>query len=396
MPRILRLTNRFNLGGPTYNVGVLTKYLAPEYETLLVGAPHEPGEESSEYILKDLGVEYKVLPSMGREIHPLRDTATLVEVIRLIRKFRPHIVHTHASKAGAVGRVAARLCRVPVTVHTFHGHVFHSYFGKFKTSAFKNLERYLARLSDAIIAVSPRQKEELAFLHRICPPEKIHVVPLGFELQRFLHLGPEHRPEARQRFKLPPDRFIFGTIGRLAPIKNHSLLLNAFAEAAQSTPQKTMLVVVGDGPLLHTLRTQVEGLGLTSCYLTYDGQADIFFTGWVKYVEQLLPALDVVVLSSDNEGTPVSLIEAQAAGLPVISTDVGGVRDVILEEISALLVPPRKQAALAKAMTTLLQNPALRLRMANTAREFVARTFSATSLAERTGQLYQKLLSQKT
>ncbi|MCS6980606.1 MAG: glycosyltransferase family 4 protein [Flavobacteriales bacterium] len=396
MPRILRLTNRFNLGGPTYNVGILTKYLAPEYETLLVGAPHEPGEESSEYILKDLGVEYQVLPSMGREIHPFRDTVTLAEVIRLIRKFRPHIVHTHASKAGAVGRLAAQLCGVPVTVHTFHGHVFHSYFGPLKTRVFKSLERYLARLSDAIIAVSPRQKEELASLHRICPPEKIHVVPLGFELQRFLHLGPEHRFEARRRFQLPPERFIFGTIGRLAPIKNHSLLLNAFAEVAQSASPKPMLLVVGDGPLLDKLRGQAARLGLTSCYITYDGQADIFFTGWVKYIEHLLPALDVVVLSSDNEGTPVSLIEAQAAGLPVISTDVGGVRDVTLEKVSALLVPPRQQSALAQAMNKLYRNTALRLRMANTAREFVAHTFSATSLAERMRNLYEKLLNQKT
>lgn len=393
MPRILRLTNRFNLGGPTYNVAILTKYLAPEFETLLVGARHEPGEESSEFILKDLGVDYTILPSMGREIHPLKDLNTLYEVVGLMRRFKPDIVHTHASKAGAVGRVAARICRVPVVVHTFHGHVFHSYFSPTKTAFYKNLERFLASISDAIVAISPRQKEELAHVHKICRPEKIHVVPLGFQLERFLRLTEQDRMIARSRYGLPLEAFILGTIGRLAPVKNHALLIEAFSAFASRVQVKPRLVIVGDGPLLNELRAKAHSLGLTTGYKEWNAETDVLFTGWIKYVEEILPAFDVMVLSSLNEGTPVSLIEAQAAGLPVISTRVGGVEDVAYPGITSALVPSGDVGALADAMKNTYVNQKEIHTHTHLARQFIAGSFSAEALAGRMRVLYHKLLT---
>lgn len=393
MPRILRLTNRFNLGGPTYNVALLTKYLAPEFETLLVGAHHEPGEESSEFILKDLGVDYTILPSMGRDIHPFKDLKTLLEVVALIRRFRPHIVHTHASKAGAVGRVAAWLCRVPVVVHTFHGHVFHSYFNPSKTTFYKNLERFLASLSDAIIAISPRQKEELAFEHKICRPEKIHVVPLGFQLERFLKLDEEDKTKARRRYQIPEDAFVLGTIGRLAPIKNHALLIEAFAAFSARVQSRPRLVIVGDGTLLEELRAKAHSLGLKTGFKRWEADADVLFTGWIKYVEEILPAFNVMVLSSLNEGTPVSLIEAQAAGLPVISTRVGGVEDVVFPGKTSLLVPSCDAVALAQAMeATYRQKDEFQADL-HEARRFVSASYSAEALANNMRNLYHQLLS---
>jgi glycosyltransferase involved in cell wall biosynthesis len=393
MPRILRLTNRFNLGGPTYNVALLTKYLAPEFETLLVGARHEPGEESSEFILRDLGVEYMILPSMGRDIHPLKDFKTLLEVISLIRRFRPHIVHTHASKAGAVGRVAAWLCRVPVVVHTFHGHVFHSYFSPSKTAFYKNLERFLASLSDAIVAISPRQREELAFEHKICRPEKIHVIPLGFQLERFLKLGENDKIGARHRYQIPEGTFVLGAVGRLAPIKNHALLIEAFAAFSARVHPKPRLVIVGDGPLREELQAKAHSLGLKTGYRQGEAEADVLFTGWIKYVEEILPAFDVMVLSSLNEGTPVSLIEAQAAGLPVISTHVGGVEDVVFPGKTSLLVPTGDAVALAQAMEDMYRRKDEIQTVIREARRFVSNTFSAEALAKNMRNLYFQLLS---
>lgn len=393
MPRILRLTNRFNLGGPTYNVALLTKYLAPEFETLLVGARHEPGEESSEFILKDLGVDYTLLPSMGRDIHPLKDLKTLYEVVTLIRRFKPDIVHTHASKAGAVGRMAAWLCRVPVVVHTFHGHVFHSYFSPAKTAFYKNLERFLASLSDAIVAISPRQKEELAFVHKICRPEKIHVVPLGFRLERFLKLNEKDKTEARRRYRIPEGAFVFGTVGRLAPIKNHALLIEAFSALAARAQSGVRLVIVGDGPLLEDLRAKAHNMGLKTGYKEWDAETQVLFTSWIKYVEEILPAFDVMVLTSLNEGTPVSLIEAQAAGLPVISTRVGGVVDVVSPGKTALLVPSGDATALVQAMEYMFLHKKEIQPFILEARHFVSETFSADALAHNMKVLYYQLLS---
>ena len=161
MPKILRIINRFNLGGPIYNVAYLTKYLSPEFETLLIGGMKDDDEESSEFILKDIGVDYKIIPEMKRSINPFHDIIAYKKIKKIIQEFKPDIVHTHAAKAGAIGRSAAHTCNIPVIIHTFHGHVFHSYFGGVKTLVYKTIERNLARKTSAIIALSERQKEEL-------------------------------------------------------------------------------------------------------------------------------------------------------------------------------------------------------------------------------------------
>ena len=191
MPKILRIINRFNLGGPTYNVAYLSKYLAPEFETLLVGGAKDETEDSSEFILDNLGLKPIIIPEMKREIDLKNDRIAYKKIKKLIREFQPDIVHTHASKAGTIGRLAAHACDVPAIVHTLHGHVFHSYFGKTKTAVFKSIERHLAKKSDAIIAISEKQKMELAIEHKICPADKIAVIPLGFDRSHFREKQPE-------------------------------------------------------------------------------------------------------------------------------------------------------------------------------------------------------------
>ena len=185
MPRILRILNRFNLGGPTYNAAYLTKYLNSDYETLLVGGANDSSEKNSEYIVKQLGIEPFIIPEMKREISPKDDYVAYGKLKKLIKEFKPDIVHTHASKAGALGRQAALSMEVPVVLHTFHGHVFDSYFSRYKASLYKTVEKYLAKRSNCIVAISESQKKELTEKYKICTPDKVAVVPLGFDLSNF-------------------------------------------------------------------------------------------------------------------------------------------------------------------------------------------------------------------
>ena len=247
MPKVLRIINRFNIGGITYNVSYLSKYLEPDYETLLVGGPEEEGEDSSLYIPEGLGLNPRVLKQFQREINLKSDYAAYKEIKKIIREFKPDIVHTHASKAGAIGRLAAIHCKVPIIIHTFHGHVFHSYFGKFKTNFYKIIERYLAKHSIAIIAISNKQKQELSEVFNIAQKNKIHVVPLGFDLKRFTINKEQNRKEFREKYNLKDNQLAIGIIGRLAPIKNHSLFIESIAHLKYKGITNFKAFIIGDG-----------------------------------------------------------------------------------------------------------------------------------------------------
>ncbi len=196
--KVLRIINRFNIGGPTFNATFLTRFMSDDFETLLVGGLPEEGEANSLHILKEYGVEPLLIPEMKREPNFKSDRLALKKIKNIIEEFNPDIVHTHASKAGAIGRKAAFSCNVPIVVHTFHGHVFHSYFGKIKTTLFKNIERYLAKRSTGIVAISNLQKKELSEDHKITSKEKIEVIPLGFDLKKFQ----ENHKANRKKFVL--------------------------------------------------------------------------------------------------------------------------------------------------------------------------------------------------
>jgi len=344
MPKILRIVNRFNLGGPVFNAAYLTKYLSPEYETLLVGGEKEPHEDSSTYVLDNLGVDYLVLPEMKRPVSLGDDYRAYKTICRIIREFRPDIIHTHASKAGLIGRLAAKKTGVPIVVHTYHGHVFHSYFGKLKTTIFTAFERYLSTQTTKIIAISQQQKEEIAhYLKLEKQDSKIAVVQLGIDTDKFIpsrHWN-EHRNHFRAQWKISQEAVAVGIIGRLVSIKNHTLFFDAFAEVLQHTTRKIVAVVVGDGDLRMALQQYAKHLGLTVSLPEMPvPNADIVFTSWIRQVETVYPALDIVALTSFNEGTPVSLIEAQVAEKLVVSTNVGGVRDVIPQKNQDKLLSP--------------------------------------------------------
>ncbi len=395
MPRILRIINRLNLGGPTYNAVYLTCYLQPEFETLLAGGVKTEEEESSEFIVRNAGIEPYIIPEMSREVNPVNDLIALYKLQCLIRDFRPDIVHTHAAKAGALGRMAALLRNVPLRVHTYHGHYFHSYFNPLKTRFFLGIERWLGKTTQAIIALSQTQKHELANIHRICQPEKIHVIPLGFELDRFTIGMEEKRRLFREQYGLTEDQVAIGIIGRLVPVKNHSMFLHAFKRVLDASRTPVKAFIIGDGGLRSRLEKEAVSLGLSIATTEHrKDTADVVFTSWIKEIDTAIAGLDIVALTSYNEGTPVSLIEAQAAGKPVVSTRVGGVEDIIIENVTGWLCPINESQVFADALRKLSEDFMLRRSVATPAREHVMSRYHVSRMAEEMRQLYRMLLNQ--
>ncbi len=393
MKRVLRIINRFNLGGPTYNAAYLTKHLAPEYETLLVGGEKEDDEDSSEFILEQLGIKPIIIPEMHRSINAIQDLAAYRKIKKIIKDFGPDIVHTHASKAGMLGRRAAYSMNIPVIVHTFHGHVFHSYFGPLKTKAFINIERQLAKKTTGIIAISEIQKEELGTIHKIVEPSKIKVIPLGFDLDRFHNNQEEKRAEFRAQNHLDNDEIAVGIVGRLVPIKNHSLFVEAIANAQKSTGKKVRGFIIGDGQcrtaiedLAHELNLVISPNGSTTL------KPDIRFSSWMRKVDYAYAGLDIIALTSLNEGTPVSLIEAQASGKPIVSTNVGGIENIVIPFETALLSDSGNKKAFFNNLNTLVNDCNLREKMASKGWKFVQNKFHYSRLVENTANYYEQLL----
>jgi len=385
MPRVLRIINRFNLGGITYNVSYLSKYLPETYETLLIGGPEEKDEQSSLFIPESLGLKPIVIEEMRRSLNPFSDYFAYRRILSLIRTFKPDIVHTHASKAGAIGRLAAWRAGVPIIVHTFHGHVFHGYFSAFKTNLFKAIERFLAARSTAIVTISAIQQQEITRTYEICSRKKSVVIPLGFDLQRFTENQAEKRRLFRERFSLAEDAVAIGIIGRLAPIKNHELFLDAVEAVVQKTQVPVKAIIIGDGET----KTALEA------YLARKEervQKAVVFAGWIKEVDIALAGLDLVALSSKNEGTPVSLIEAQAAGKFIVSTNVGGIAD-ILKKDSGLLSQPGDHSGFIKNLLYAVNNFQNCSVLAANGREEILHKFSYHRLCGDMDFLYKKLLA---
>ncbi len=385
--------NRLIIGGPALNATFLTRYLPSDYETLLVTGGKEEHEQDATHLTRDLDIEPYVIHQMRRSINPSADIAAYREMKQLIRKFKPDIVHTHAAKSGAIGRMAASACGVPVIVHTFHGHVFHSYFNKLTTNAFIQIERYLARKSSGIIAISELQKQELANRFRICPEEKIKIIPLGLDLQKFQENQDLKRIAFREQYQIKEDEIAIGIIGRVVPVKNHSLFVAAAAELLKSRTEKLRFIIIGDGDMRPSLEAELVQAGIDYSYFPEQPKpATAICTSWRTDMDVVLAGLDIVALTSHNEGTPVSLIEAQAAGRPVVSTRVGGVADVVLDQKTGFITEPGNVKALSDALSQLVCSKELRSNFGANGMKHVMHQFSYQRLVSDTASYYDELL----
>jgi glycosyltransferase involved in cell wall biosynthesis len=393
MAKVLRIINRFNLGGPTYNVAYLTKYISPEYETLLIGGAKDETEESSDFIVENLGLKPIIVEEMKREIDLKNDYKAYKKIKKIIQEFKPDIVHTHASKAGTLGRLAAASCNVPVIVHTFHGHVFHSYFGKLKTTFYKNIERFLAKRSTAIIAISEKQKEELVEIHHICKAEKVHVIPLGFDLSKFRENTEEKRKMFRRRYDLEDDELAISIIGRLVPVKNHSLFLEGIKDISEKTSKKIRAFIIGDGEIRAELEEKAKSLHLPFSDGAKGEKTLVTFTSWIKEIDIALAGSDIIALTSFNEGTPVSLIEAQAANKPIVTTNVGGIENIVSKGETALLCENNNKEQFVSALLELIENEGLRISMSEKGWLHVKDKYHFTRLVKDMENLYSQLLS---
>lgn len=395
MPRVLRILNRLIIGGPAINATYLTKYMAPEFDTMLVIGGKDDHEQDADHLADDLGIQPVVVEEMKRSINPSNDGKAYQKVKNLIEEFKPDVVHTHAAKSGVIGRLAAEACGVPVIVHTFHGHVFHSYFNKWKTNTFVQIERYLAKRSTGIIAISQSQKHELSDIYNICPREKIHIIPLGLDLDKFQRDQDAKRTEFRQRYSIQDDEVAIGIIGRVVSVKNHSLFVAAAAEVLKHTDKKVRFVVIGDGDMRPTMEQEFREARIDYAYYPEDQRpAMAFCTSWQTRMDMVLAGLDIVALTSHNEGTPVSLIEAQAAGKPVVSTNVGGVRDVVEHNGSGFVTEPDKAPEFAQALVKLINDDALRRQMGSIGKRNVHR-YSYQRLVDDMSLYYNTMLHQR-
>jgi glycosyltransferase involved in cell wall biosynthesis len=403
--RILRIIARLNVGGPARHVIWLTEGLRGEgYETLLASGVVPPGEDDMSYVAQAAGVEPFVIPEMSREISA-KDALTTWKLFRLMLQQKPDVVHTHTAKAGTVGRVAGlmyrwltpnaligrpRPCRF---VHTYHGHVFHSYYGPLKTRLFLAIERSLARLvTDRIIVISEQQRSEISESFRVGRSEQFAVIPLGLDLNEFANWQ-ERRPRLRAELGLDEDTILVGIVGRLTEVKNHRLFLNAVALLKHAGAARARFAIIGDGHLRDELEAQAKSLNLAGAVL---------FLGTRKDPEDFYPALDVVALTSLNEGTPLTLIEAMANARPVIATAVGGVVDLLGSTVSSddgyricergLLVESGDAEGFARGLARLVDDSALRQVISAQGPEFVAGHYSKARLLADISRLYEELI----
>ncbi|HEV7334087.1 MAG TPA: glycosyltransferase [Flavisolibacter sp.] len=396
MPRVLRILNRLIVGGPVLNATYLTKYLSPEFETLLVVGEREAHEKSADYLATQLGIDYITVPEMGRAISPAKDLQAYYKLKKIIRDFKPDVVHTHAAKPGALGRLAASSCGVPAIVHTYHGHVFHSYFNKLKSGFYINTERFLASKSSAIIAISNAQKKELCDDFRIAPEHKFRVIQLGLDLDKFQQDGEEKRARFRSEFGVKDDEIAIGIIGRLVPVKNHSLFLQALHHVLQNSKRKVKAFIIGDGETRAELEARATALGIS--FSVQDSEKHphpLVFTSWRSDVDTINAGLDIITLTSFNEGTPVSLIEAQAANKPILSTRVGGISDIVVEGKTALLANVDDTETFCHHLLQLVENNNLRAELGSNSRSHVMQRFSYQRLMNDMSGLYYELLSKK-
>ena len=388
--KVVRVITRLNIGGPAIQAMRLTSDLAPlGYDTTLVHGRIGASEGDMAYLLHADAARVIHLDTLQRPIAPIDDIRALLAILAVLRAVKPDIVHTHMAKAGVLGRIAtlvynrtAGRAHPARTVHTYHGHVLDGYFSATVANAFVAVERWLSRGTDVLVAVSPRIRDELAGRFAIAPRDRFAVVPLGFDLDALSALDEAARARSRAALGISPTAPVISTVGRLTAIKNHTLLLDAARRVVASTPD-ALFLIAGDGELRGDLERYAESLGLAD---------RVRFLGWRRDLPTIYGATDVFVLTSRNEGTPVALIEAMAAGVPGVATNVGGVADVLEDARLGTMVPPDDAEALAAAIDRLLSSRALRCEQGRSARASALARYNLPRLFADIDRLYRSLV----
>jgi glycosyltransferase involved in cell wall biosynthesis len=383
--RVLRIISRLNIGGPAVHVAMLGRpALAGRFDSMLVTGVENAGEGSMIDLVTAQGAAPIVISEIADSASlTWRDTVALWKIVRVIRRYRPQIIETHTAKAGLLGRLAGLLTRTPVRIHTFHGHVLHGYYSPATNAMLRWLERALARTTTRIIAVSDRVRTELVE-YGVAPAGKIAVVPLGLDLSPFLDAD-RLRGQFRAELGFPADDLLVGIVGRIFAVKNHALFVDAAVRVLRDVPN-VRFVIVGDGMLRADIEAQIARAGVGG---------RVIITGWRRDLPAVYASLDLLAVTSNNEGTPFAAIEAMAAGVPVVATNVGGMPDLVRHDVTGVLVPPRDAEAMSRALTGLLLDAGRRRQLGAAARASALERFEVGRMVRDTHDVYEACLTSR-
>ena len=387
MEKVLRVITRLNIGGPAIHTILLSELLNKNgYKDILVCGKTSDAEGDMSYLAEEKDVKLRFVNDLGRDISFLKDIKAFFAIFSIIRKEKPDIVHTHTAKAGTLGRLAAIFAGVPVRIHTFHGHIFDGYFSLLKTRIFLHIEKFLAHFTDRLVVVSEAVKAELVNNLKVMKADKAVVIPLGFELDKFIDCESK-KGDFRRMIKADHDTLLVGIVGRLVPIKNHKMFLDVVIKIKEKARHiKAKFLIIGDGELRGVLEEYVKDKNLSKI---------VEFTGWIKDLSAVYADLDVVCLTSLNEGTPVSLIEAMASGRAVVATDVGGVKDLITNGVSGILSRSGDVDGFSDKLIGLMKDPEKRKQLGMYGKSAVMEKYSKERLLADIKKLYQQCLLEK-
>lgn len=374
--KVVIFLNRLVIGGVAQDILSLAHYLSRDFEILLlVGQKNEDEQEAVNLLEEYKGFNVIEIPTVKRSFNIINDIRSYFRVKKILHSFKPHIIHTHGTKPGLIGRLAAYHYKVPVILHTYHGHVFHSYFNSITSSFIIKMDRRLARFSTKIIAISQSQKKELVDIYKICKEVKIEVIPLGVETDKFLNLE-KSRQQFREEFFLENDELAVGIIGRIVPIKNHRFFIDAVKKLLNEN-SSVRVFIIGDGIAREELEAYLDDEMIAHTFFPRNEiKSPVTFTSWQTDIRKVIAGLDIIALCSLNEGTPLSLMEAQAAGKPVIATKVGGVSEIVLDQGTGYVIDPGNLALYTEKLKKLLENETIRLKMGADGQKFIQTHFS--------------------
>lgn len=393
-PRLLIVLNRLSIGGPATNTLAIAQALKDDFEILLVAGEPVHGEESAAYLLDQYsGFQVQMLKSMKRAVLPLDDYHAYRQIKQIIKAFQPHIVHTHGSKPGVIARLAAKKYKVPVITHTYHGHVFHSYFSSLISAGIVRLERWLAKQSSFIVAINERLKNELTSVYKIAPSQKIKLNRLGIDVESLQDVNGSKRKKFRAEFQLQENEIAIGIVGRLVPVKQHRLFVELTAQlikANLSTPLR--FFIIGDGVEKQKLEQQLKThhISYVSADNNFNNTSPAVFTSWRKDMDVVMAGLDIVTLTSQNEGTPISIMEAMAAGKPVVAANVGGIAELFQNNTNGLLYQQPEE--LYHQTLQLIKSSQNRNTIGNNAKAFAAAELTITKQVQSLKQIYLEFL----
>ena len=389
-PRVVIILNRLVIGGQAVDTIPLAYYLQEYFDILILYGSKEQDEVEASFLLQQYpNINIQKIPHLRRTINPFIDVIAFFSLIKQINLHKANVVHTHGSKSGLLGRVAAWILRTPIIIHTFHGHLFHSYFSSFANEIIKFIERRLAAISTYIIALSEEQKKELSQKFCIVNADKIKVIPLGVDVKNLLPSLSSNRKIFRDKFNVPDAAIAIGIIGRIVPIKNHLLFLQIAKTILKENKNDIYFFIIGDGT---TKKELINFLQLNEIIFKDDenihADAKIIFTSWVEDMTSVYHGLDIIMLTSLNEGTPLSIIEAQFCGKPVIASNVGGVTDTFKHNTSGFLIDGHEVNDYVKVLDALINNQSLRKEMGEQAIDFVTNTFAKQNEVAAIKKLY--------